>query len=143
MLQKLQWDSYHKSYQTRKDDNHGISKVVRERLYSVRDEIEKLLEKSTSPKIAIYGAGTHTEKLLNVWKELQLPPISLIVLSEIPSSMSFEGIPTLGVMSITKENLDLIVLSSKSFEEIMLQNCEKFLPETPRLGFWRSESTNL
>jgi len=143
MLQKLQWDFYHKSYQTRKDDNHGISKVVRERLHSVRDEIEKLFEKSNSPKVAIYGAGTHTEKLLNVWKELQLPPISLIVLSEMPNSMSFEGIPTLGIMSIAEENLDLIVLSSKSFEEIMLQNCEKFLPETPRLGFWRSESTNL
>lgn len=143
MLQRLQWDFYHKTHQNSKDDNHGISKVVRERLHAVRDEILKILEKSISPKVAIYGAGTHTEKLLNIWKELKFPPISLIVLSEMPNSKSFEGIPMLGIMSIAEENLDLIVLSSKSFEEIMLQNCEKFLPETPRLGFWRSESTNL
>lgn len=97
-----------------------FSEQLLSRLIVARNSIKTLYASSMDPKVAIYGAGTHTEKLLEFWQGVIGQPVTAIMVSQ-PEAQSFQGIPVIGVQDVLPDQFDAIVLSSLRFENEMYE----------------------
>ena len=93
------------------------------------------------PKIMVFGAGLQTSFLLEIWKTLSLPPIAGIILTQAKDIASHYGLPVFSLNSL--RNVDLVLLSSKSFESEMAKNLDSHLPKAKRLSFWIKQLTKI
>ena len=131
-----------KNYFSRKIHRHGCSGVIARRLNEVKGKLG-FLEDSEEPKIFVYGAGSQTLRLLEIWKLWSLPPINGIAVTEAEEDSNLLGCPIFSIESVVGTNIDLILLSSKSFEAEMAACLDDKLPSVPRLSFWIKELTKL
>lgn len=93
-------------------------------------------------KIAIYGNGSHTERLYSVWQKLQGPDITAILVSGEPSTSVIEGVPVIPIQSACDNDIEAIVLSSHRYEIAMSIQCKEFLPHTPVFFVHNSHQVN-
>jgi hypothetical protein len=121
---------------------YGISGVVTRRLQETADDLA-FLKDLLNPIIMIYGAGTQSLILLEIWNRLSLPPVSGIVVSQTDGRSEFQNLPTIGIDSLKDSQIDLFVLSSKSFELEMAAKLDELSPSARRLSFWAKELTSL
>jgi len=77
------------------------------------------LQGSGTRRIAIYGAGTHTAKLLD-WGIPDDLEVAAIV-ETIPRSDSFRGLPVVPLSKLRLLEIDAVLISSSSFEPEMIQ----------------------
>lgn len=115
----------------------GIEGALRRRLVEFAPAL-----RAVAGRIYIYGAGNHTRALLREWHRLELPAISGILASQ-PDSAAFESLPVATPQSVALQATDLLVLSSKSFEEAMAITAAEAQPHTPVLSFWNPDHTTL
>jgi hypothetical protein len=90
--------------------------------------------------IALFGAGSHTQKLLPLWEQLGGPTIRLLVTSEQPQQHELECKPLVSVDAFDAESVDALVISSKSHEDALFKLATSRWPELPVYGFWKSSS---
>ncbi len=121
---------------------HGIPGVVTRRLQELVNQLA-FLKDLPSPKIIIYGAGTQSLILLEIWNRLSLPTLSAIVVSQTEGRTEFHDLPIIEIDSLKGSHIDLFVLSSKSFELEMAAKLEELFPSSNRLSFWAKELTCL
>jgi|MDTB01.3.fsa_nt_gb glycosyltransferase involved in cell wall biosynthesis len=114
--------------------NNPIANVIREHLQNKTKEILSFTQK---PLIYVYGAGMHTDNLLNVWEEFKFPRISLIIVSEESKIKKFLGIPVHKIC-IKLKKPDIVIISSRSFEDIMYDNCKSNFSDSKTITFWSS-----
>lgn len=117
---------------------HNIPPFIRHALQKHESRIRSLYANEKSqPKIYVYGAGKHTEILLNIWDSFALGPLSGIITTEEPQLNSFKGLPLMKVGS--HKDLDLIIISSRNYEREMVAHCKALLPHVPRITIWEPE----
>ncbi len=93
-------------------------------------------------RILVYGAGNHTRALLRVWRRLDLPaPTAVLVTQPAPQPPDLPPLATLDAVSLGPD--DLLVLSSKSFEEAMATAAHQVHPQTRILSCWNPAHTTL
>ena len=119
---------------------YGIAGVIVRRLLELSQKIG-FIKRINDPKIAIYGAGTQTLIILEIWKRLRLPKLSLIIVSETNAVSTFHNLPIVGINSLEEREVDLFILSSKSFELEMALKLDDLYPSTNRISFWVKELT--
>ena len=119
---------------------HGIPGVVTRRLHETADDLA-LLKDLPNPMIMIYGAGTQSLILMEIWNLLSLPPFSGIVVSQTDGRSEFQNLPIIDIDSLKDSRVDLFVLSSKSFELEMAAKLDELSPSSQRLSFWAKELT--
>ena len=81
-------------------------------------------------RAVIYGAGSHTEQLLPLWREAAGPPVERILVTT-PDVWEFMGLPVSRASDYRPMPGDGIVLSSAMFEVEMAATCERLWPNTP------------
>jgi glycosyltransferase involved in cell wall biosynthesis/uncharacterized protein YqfB (UPF0267 family) len=95
-------------------------------------EINQKLKDSTLSKIAIYGAGTHTEKVLGLLDDdIVKNRIVTIVVSNTPDEATFCDLPVKSIETITVDEIDGILLSSHSYENEMKKTAKECFPDLP------------
>ena len=119
---------------------YGIAGVIVRRLRELRQKID-FIKRINDPKIAIYGAGTQTLIILEIWKRLRLPKLSLVTVSETNAVNTFHNLSIVGINSLEEREIDLFILSSKSFELEMASKLDDLYPSTNRISFWVKELT--
>jgi len=119
---------------------YGIAGVIVRRLRELRQKID-FIKRINDPKIAIYGAGTQTLIILEIWKRLRLPKLSLVIVSETNAVNTFHNLPIVGINSLEEREIDLFILSSKSFELEMASKLDNLYPSSNRISFWVKELT--
>ncbi len=123
-----------------------LSRGMGESIFQALSSHIKLMRSHLAPsasKCMVFGAGRHSEILITAWRRLNLPEIDAVLLSSPVERKSFLGIPTQSIEETKAGPNDLIILSSKSFEEEMANICTERFPQTPRLAVWASERTFL
>lgn len=97
---------------------------------------------AVSGRIIVYGAGNHTRALLRSWRRLDLPaPTAVLVTQPAPQPADLPPLATLDSMALGPD--DLLVLSSKSFEEAMATTAHRVHPQARLLSFWNPAHTTL
>ena len=125
---------------SQKNPESGIPGVVARRLKEMKTELA-FLKSTDDAKIFVYGAGLQTSFLLNIWKSLSFPPISGIILTETEGITECLGYPVFPLASLPK--IDLVLLSSKSFESEMAKILDHEMPSVKRLSFWIKQLTRM
>lgn len=115
----------------------GIEAVLRRRLESLAPAL-----RGVAGKTYVFGAGNHTRALLREWRRLQLPALAGLVVTR-PDAGEFDGLPVFAPADLSLQQDDLLVLSSKSFEEAMAATAAESFPRTPLLSFWNPAHTTL
>jgi len=118
----------------RRHDN-GIGQVISTSLLRNR---ERLLQHHLSGgELWIYGGGLHTQILVDQLEIQKLPKPNGILLSELQADLPFE-LPIQCIESAKIPPNAIIAISSKSYEEAMISQCAKHLPQNEILTFWTS-----
>jgi glycosyltransferase involved in cell wall biosynthesis len=110
-----------------------LSVEIEERLPPILSGMVKAGHK----RIAIYGAGSHTQALLGVWNRLTDLQIDCVVVSE-KNSPSFRGVPVVSIEEIGSRSVDAILASSKSFELSMASYSQQYAPNIPFYAIWNT-----
>ncbi len=98
---------------------HALKKLAPE----VREKIDKLVKESLGKnlRVGIFGAGGHTEWLLQATELAELQPVALFDNNLPRWGDPFMGIEILPPRMINELNLDLLIISSQSHEQAMYQ----------------------
>lgn len=110
-------------------ENKTISNTKPSTLKSpLQKGIDNILEKlgSKPRKLAIYGGGKHTVKLLN---KVDFTPHPVSIVIDDFSTGSINGVPVISPANIAKHDIDDIIISSDSIELKLLSLALKFAPE--------------
>jgi glycosyltransferase involved in cell wall biosynthesis len=96
----------------------GMGRVICDRLLRERRNIM-----TCSGRMILYGAGNHSRILAAIWQEIGLPGFSVVIQSHQPNSVEtvFNGLLVQSVDDVEVYGVDLVVVSSKSFEEQMVE----------------------
>ena len=86
--------------------------------------------------VAVYGAGSHTKRLLDCWSDLGGPSVRGIVQSQPPETREFQGIPLFGKEEFSGEGVHGIVLSSATYEHELFRLCSSRWPHLPVYPLW-------
>lgn len=89
----------------------------------------------------IYGAGKHTELMLEIWQQLDLPPPQGILVSQANGEESFHNTPVYERASVTQA-VHLVILSSATYEREMARACQEHFPQSSILSIWNSQLTH-
>jgi glycosyltransferase involved in cell wall biosynthesis len=110
----------------------GIASVLRAFLAK---HAGRIIEHAGS--VAVFGAGGHTRRLLDVWRELALPLPSAILDASIGSdAATIDGIPVRRPEAAAAFTQPLVILSSRSYEPLLASRTEALLPGVPFLRIW-------
>ncbi len=112
---------------------NGIRLVITRTLEEQRSIIDS--HASNGREIWIYGAGLHTEILIDALAALGLPPPSGILLTA-TDNIEVLGLPTKQIDSQEIKPDTLIMISSKSYDEEMIKLCKQHQPLAKLLSFW-------
>jgi hypothetical protein len=62
--------------------------------------------------------------------------VHCFLVSEPGDHASHDGLPVYVVSDVPKDEVDVVVISSRSFEAAMVQACRNHLPDKPVFCFW-------
>ena len=124
-------------------NSYGISKNIVSRVEEKKNKICNALISNKFQEVIVYGAGLHTEKLLSIWESLQMHPISTIITSDCEVPYLLDNIPVKNLQSMNPNGSYLILISSKSFENIMLEKCKLYFKDSCYLTFWSNEESTI
>ena len=95
---------------------------------SLQKGVDKILSKleSEPKKLALYGGGKHTEKLLN---KVDFSPHSVSVVIDDFSKGSIEQVPLINPDDIANHDVDCIIISSDSIELKLFEKALKIAPQ--------------
>jgi hypothetical protein len=94
--------------------------------------------------LVIYGAGTHSQILLQVLKDYTFPTPDAILTTSKPPAPSLLGLPAYQAELFRPTHPKLIVLiSSISYEDVMARNARRLFPDGCIVCFWRGRRTHL
>jgi glycosyltransferase involved in cell wall biosynthesis len=139
LLFKSDWPA---AYLSEELPQYGIGGVITRRLQELEDRLT-YLQDLPKPKIVVYGAGTQTMIFLEIWNNLNHPSISEIVVSQTNGKTEFHDLKMKQIDCVEDSQIDLFVLSSKSFEQEMSAKLDELRPSSNRISFWAKELTRL
>jgi hypothetical protein len=87
--------------------------------------------------VAIYGAGSHTQLLVPIWRALGGPAIKEIIVTREISEPTCMGLPVISAEQFDPSQVDGIVLSSHGYEQQMAAFCRKRWPHAKVYPIWR------
>lgn len=94
-------------------------------------DLVRYLQDNKIRRLGVYGAGTHTKALLDLWRTRQGPAIQTLITSDAPPEPVVAGVPVIPVSALEKGRLDLVILSSHCFEREMAEKLRAKRPELP------------
>jgi len=99
------------------------------------------LVKSGVKKVALYGAGKHTWRLLQL---TDLKPIEIsCIIDDNPPSAHINGIPVIHPSMCYQYDFDAVIVSSDSAETLLAEKAREWMPEATQLiTLYQSKSTN-
>lgn len=122
----------------------ALEEVIERVLVKKKSSIIKAAKEKENFKISIYGAGGHSRALMPIWKRLGLPDVHSIHCSDDPPAETMlEGLPVTSINTLNDGGVDLIIMSTRSFERFMVSHCKSHLPSAKRLTFWDQTLTTL
>ncbi|GAB4236453.1 MAG: hypothetical protein Kow00109_10000 [Acidobacteriota bacterium] len=89
--------------------------------------------------VAFYGTGSHTEHLLNVWRNLGGPPVIAFLVTNKTEATRF-GLPVLPVSEHLPPKIQGVVPSSHRFESEMGRIFRARHPKVPWISLWGSDT---
>lgn len=101
-------------------------------------ELIAYLRKYGATKVGVYGAGTHTKALLELWRKEEGPLISTLITSETPRERMVQGVSVVSIVEVRRHQLDFVLLSSQSFEHEMAERLRACRPELPFAAIYNS-----
>ena len=114
-----------------------ISKVLDRHI----DALRKITHKGLP--VLVYGTGGHSERVARIWKHLGLSEINAYICSDEPENRSFHSAPVFNIKKCPIQSPGLIIISSMSYEELMVNNSQNKFPETSIITFWNQELTQI
>ena len=90
-------------------------------------------------KIALYGAGMHSEFVNRIWLEQGGFPFSVVLQSTVTPVSEFTGVPVRSIQDSAGIEIDAIILSSLSYEVDMAELCSIYHPGVPAFPLWSNE----
>jgi hypothetical protein len=87
-------------------------------------------------RVVLFGAGSHTQALLPVWRQVGGPPVVGVIVTEPGPATDFMGLPVTRASDYHPSSGEGIVLSSNSFEAEMAAACRERWPDTPCYGLY-------
>lgn len=88
-------------------------------------------------RVAVYGAGSHTQMLLPLWDDLGGPPVaSVLVSARSPETLTAFGRRLLSLEEFDPKSVDAVVPSSMQFEAEMIDACTSRWPSLPVIPLW-------
>lgn len=127
---------------TRKpNETNGLSAVISSVLSEHAPAIRQKAHEDPRFRIWFYGAGLHTELLLGQWEQRGLPRPAGIFVSQPPGDTVFLDLPLKHVVSVLPGEVDMVVVSSKSYEETMLAVVGEKFPTALVITFWDKTRT--
>jgi glycosyltransferase involved in cell wall biosynthesis len=115
----------------------GLEAVLRRRLAEYAPALRQV-----AGRTFIFGAGNHTRALLGVWRRMDLPRPAGIISSQ-HAEAAFESLPVSTPLALDLQPTDVLIQSSKSFEETLCAIAVETQPRTPILSFWNPALTTL
>ena len=103
-----------------------------------------ILKDSKCSSIYLYGAGSHTKQLLDLWNNRGSLPIKSILVSEDSGLREFASYPVHQVGRIHLEpEKDIVIFSSESFESEMFQTFQEHYAGVDCMGFYHFSNGSL
>lgn len=87
-------------------------------------------------RVAIYGAGSHTARLLPVWVALAGPPVVAVLTSAPGPVECLDGVPVLSLDCFDPETVQAVILSSQTFERDLAAIAEERWPDLPAVRLY-------
>ena len=107
------------------------------RLSDALDSLASELQQTRIHQVALYGAGKHTQKLLS---RTALPSFELkAILDDSPSHHTMNGIPVYSSSRKDLPQIDAIIVSSDTFEEVLYRRACDLFPNTPVYKLYNRE----
>jgi hypothetical protein len=120
----------------------GMSAVIRSRLKDCSGAIHQRLNQGG--RLVVFGAGKHTDFLLQSLHELGFPQPAAILDSAITAPQSArDSIPLCHPDGFTPAESDILLISSKSYEQEMIATARARWPDLPLLAFWDATVNDL
>lgn len=121
---------------------NGMNAVIRSRLKDCSRAIHQRLHRGA--RLLVFGAGKHTDLLLQSLHELGFPQPAAILDSAITTPQSTQdSIPLCHPDGFTPATSDILLISSKSYEQEMIATARARWPELPLLAFWDATVNDL
>lgn len=94
--------------------------------------------------VVLYGAGTHSQILLQVLKDYGFPHPEHIVTTSAPPAATMLGIPASRIEEFhPSKPRTVFLISSISYEDAMAKNARRLFPDARIVCFWRGRQTHL
>src|SRR5262245_8593394 len=117
------------------DNSHAQSHMVTQLRVLMPWAVHRVRE-SGARSIAIYGAGTHTRMLLQMWRALDGPPPHAVVVSGQPAEPWCGGLPVVSLGRFDSRGSDAVVLSSHGYEHAVSAAWHARFPHIPVFSIW-------
>ena len=127
----------------RRNERDLIQDQIAHSLSGYADWVRSEVVQRSAARIAVYEAGSHTEQLLQLWTALCLPHWNRVLVTDAPTSPAWRGIPLSQISDVCPEEIDLIVLSSRTYESEMAEVCRQRFPSVPRIAIWAPRLSDL
>ncbi len=121
----------------RLQDFRALHRSLRDDLIPRVARVRELCRTRGYDRVALYGAGTHTRYLAEIWRhEAEGPRLEAVIVSEKGEVDECEGLPVFDVRALPPGSVDAVVLSSNTYEREMAAVCAEHLGELPVLAVW-------
>jgi hypothetical protein len=88
-------------------------------------------------KVAFYGAGSHTQMLLPIWRACSGPTVVAIVVTGKPTVNTLHGLPVISSDDFDPKSVDAVIASSQGYETEIAEYCKQRWPALPVYTIWR------
>jgi hypothetical protein len=87
-------------------------------------------------RVAIYGAGTHTERLLPVWRALGGPAVVAVLTTVAGGRQELADIPIVSSDEFDPASVQAVLLSSQTYEQELAAIAEERWPDLPAIRLY-------
>jgi CDP-glycerol glycerophosphotransferase (TagB/SpsB family) len=87
-------------------------------------------------RVALYGTGSHTRRLLPIWRVQSGPTVNALIVTTAGSEQSFMDLPVIAADLFDPTSVDAVVPSSQAFERELWLTCEERWPDLPVFRVW-------
>lgn len=114
-----------------------IAKVFKKHIVYIEEITNRRLP------VLVYGTGGHSERVARIWNHMNLPEINGYLCTSDPEITSFHSTPVFNINKCMIKSPGLIIISSMSYEEIMIRKASEVYPNASKITFWNQKLTEI
>lgn len=109
---------------------------VNSRLNAVLPRIVEDVRAHNRTRLALYGAGRHSDCLMPIWRDLGGPPFLFTMVSACSGTEFFHGCPVTPIGKVAPGSIDAVVISSQASEAEMARIAKERFPHAVVYTLW-------